>query len=38
MPVALHLLGMLMGFCALVAYACLKVGADSERAMEYPLG
>mgnify|MGYP001832151282 FL=1 len=29
---------MLMGFCALTAYACLKVGADSERAMEDPLG
>ena len=38
MPVALHLLGMLMGFCALAAYACLKAGADSERAMEDPLG
>ena len=23
-----------MGFCALVAYACLKVGAESERATE----
>lgn len=38
MPVALHLLGMLMGFCALTVYACLRVGADSERAMEDPLG
>ena len=38
MPVALHLLGMLMGFCSLTAYACLRVGADSERAMEDPLG
>ena len=38
MPAALHLLGMLMGFCALTAYACLKVGADSGCAMEDPLG
>lgn len=29
---------MLMGFCALTAYACLKAGADSERVMEDPLG
>ena len=38
MPVALHLIGMLMGFCALTAYAGLEVGADSERALEDPLG
>lgn len=36
MAVLLHLAGMGMGFCALVAYACLKVGADSERVMENP--
>lgn len=34
MPLLLHLIGMGMGFCTLVAYACLKVGAESERAME----
>lgn len=34
MPLVLHLIGMGMGLCALVAYACLKVGADSERATE----
>ena len=36
MAVLLHLVGMGMGFCTLVAYACLKVGAESERAMEDP--
>ena len=34
MPVLLHLAGMAMGLCALVAYACIKVGAESERIME----
>ena len=29
--VLLHLTGMAMGLCALVAYACIKVGAESER-------
>lgn len=38
MAVLLHLIGMGMGLCTLTAYACLKVGADSERAMEDPLG
>lgn len=31
MAVLLHLTGMAMGLCALVAYACVKVGAESER-------
>lgn len=31
MAVLLHLVGVGMGFCTLVAYACLKVGAESER-------
>ncbi|MDJ1649861.1 MULTISPECIES: hypothetical protein [Gordonibacter] len=34
MAVALHVLGALMGFCTLAAYACLRAGAESERAME----
>lgn len=34
MAVLLPLAGMGMGFCTLVAYTCLKVGSESERAME----
>lgn len=34
MPLLLHLIGMGMGLCTLVAYACLRVGAEGERAME----
>lgn len=28
----LHLIGMGMGLCTLVVYACIKVGAESEAA------
>ena len=31
MAFLLHLVGMGMGLCTLVAYACNKVGAESER-------
>lgn len=31
MAFLLHLIGMGMGLCTLVAYACIKVGAESER-------
>ena len=30
MAFLLHLIGMGMGLCTLVAYACIKVGAESE--------
>lgn len=30
MAFLLHLMGMGMGLCTLVAYACIKVGAESE--------
>lgn len=31
MAVLLHLTGMAMGLFTLVAYACIKAGAESER-------
>ena len=33
MAFLLHLMGMGMGLCTLVAYACIKVGAESERGL-----
>lgn len=32
MAFLLHLIGMGMGLCTLVVYACIKVGAESEAA------